>query len=74
MALSISDKEFDQALTLRQSFEALRAFLEQFNSRGAQETDLLASWLELQPDGGTADPAQLDGFLESARAVLARDT
>jgi hypothetical protein len=72
MALSISDKEFDQSLTLRQSFEVLRAFLEQFNSRGAQETYLLASWLELQPDGGTADPAQLDDFLESARAVLAR--
>ena len=72
MALSISDQEFDQMLTLRQSFEVLRAFLEQFNSRGAQETDLLASWLELQPDGGTADPAQLDDFLESARAVLAR--
>ena len=72
MALSISDREFDQTLTLRQSFEVLRAFLEQFNSRGAQETDLLASWLDIQPDGGTADPAQLDDFLESARAVLAR--
>lgn len=72
MALSISDQVFDQTLTLRQSFEVLREFLEQFSSRGAQETDLLASWLELQPDGGTADPAQLDDFLESARAVLAR--
>jgi len=72
MALSIRDPAFEQPLTLRQSFEVLCAFLEQFNSRGAQETDLLASWLELQPDGGTADPAQLDDFLESARAVLAR--
>ena len=72
MTLSISDSQFDQTLTLRQSFEVLRAFLDQFNSRGAQETDLLASWLELLPDGGTADPTQLDDFLESARTVLAR--
>jgi len=72
MALSISDQDFDQTLTLRQAFEVLRAFLGQFNSRGAQDTDLLASWLELLPDGGTSDPAQLDDFLECARAVLAR--
>jgi hypothetical protein len=70
--LSITDEEFDQTLTLRQSFELLCAFLKKFNARGALETDLLASWLELQPDGGTADPAQLDDFLECARAVLAR--
>ena len=73
MTLSISDPEFDQLLTLRQSFGVLVAFLEQFNSRGAQETDILASWLDLQVDGGTADPAQLHDFLKCARAVLARD-
>ena len=72
MAITISDRDFDQTLTLRQAFEVFGAFLEQFNARGAQETDLLASWLELQPDGGTADPAQLDDFLASARAVMAR--
>ncbi len=67
----ISDPEFDEPLSLRQAFELLGAFLNQFNSRGAQATDTLASWLELQPDGGTADPAQLDDFLECARGVLA---
>jgi len=66
----ISDPVFDQAMTLRQSFHVLSKFLEQFNVRGPQETDLLASWLELQQDGGTEDPAQLDDFLECARAVL----
>ncbi|QBB72037.1 hypothetical protein ELE36_17625 [Pseudolysobacter antarcticus] len=74
MTTSISDPEFEQTLTLRQSFEVLYAFLEQFNSRGTQETDVLASWLELLQDGGTADPAQLDDFVKSARAVLARGT
>jgi hypothetical protein len=72
MALTILDPVFDQTLTLRQSFFVVRAFLEQFNSRGPQGTDLLASWLELEMDGVTADPAQLDDFLESARAVLVR--
>ena len=71
---TISDPEFDQALTLRQSFYVLCAFLEQFNSRGPQETDTLASWLYLEQDGGTADPAQLDDFLQVAREVLARGT
>ncbi|GAA0887165.1 hypothetical protein [Rhodanobacter soli] len=67
---TISDPAFDQTMTLRQSFHVLGKFLEQFNARGPQETDLLASWLELQQDGGTADPAQLDDFLECARSVL----
>jgi len=70
---TISDPAFDQAMTLRQSFHVLSKFLEQFNARGPQETDSLASWLELQQDGGTADPAQLDDFLECARAVLGHD-
>ena len=70
---NISDAAFDQTITLRQSFHVLCAFLEQFNSRGVQETDSLASWLRLEQDGMTADPAQLDDFLGAAREVLARD-
>ena len=70
MPANIADPEFNQTLTLRQAFYVFIAFLEQFNSRGTQETILLASWLELQKDGGTHDPAQLGDFLASARAVL----
>ncbi len=66
----ISDTEFDETLTLRQAFQVLRAFIEQFNERGPQETDVLASWLELSEDGGSADPAQLSDFLASARKVI----
>jgi len=72
MAAHIDDSEFDQNLTLRQAFHVLQEFLAQFNTRGSQETDLLAGWLELEPDGGTFDPAQLNDFLASARAVLDR--
>ena len=70
MTTNISDPVFKTTLTLLQSFHVLCKFLDQFNARSSAETDLLASWLELQKDGGTADPAQLDDFLESARAVL----
>ncbi len=70
MTTTISDPVFDTQLTLRQSFHVLCKFLDQFNARSPMETDVLASWLELQNDGGTADPAQLDDFLKSARAVL----
>ena len=73
MELTISDSAFDQELTLRQSFLVMCRFLEQFNSRGVEGTDLLASWLELQGDGVTQDPAQLHDFLGCARAILASD-
>ena len=67
---SISDHEFDEEITLRESFLVLGKFLEQINARGVTETDLLASWLQLEADGGTKDPAQLDAFLNCARAIL----
>ncbi len=70
MALTIHDPAFDQNLTLRQSLEVLSAFLQQFNSRSPEGTDLLASWIELQSDGITADPAQLEDYLASAHRVL----
>jgi len=66
----ISDPAFDEKLSLRQSFHVLVAFLEQFNSRRPQPTDDLLSWLSLESDGGTSDPAQLDDFLQSAKSVL----
>ena len=68
--LRLDDPVFDRQLSLRQSFHVLLAFLEQFNSRGPQPTGDLLSWLSIGPDGGTADPAQLDDFLRSAEAVL----
>lgn len=66
----ISDPAFDEQLSLRQSFQVLVAFLEQFNSRSPQPTDDLLSWLYIESDGSTSDPAQLDDFLQSAKSVL----
>ena len=66
----LSDPIFDTQITLRQSFLVLVRFLEQFNSRGPQGTDSLLSWLTVETDGGSFDPAQLDDFLESAQSVI----
>lgn len=68
----ISDTEFDETLTLRQAFDVLRSFIEQFNERGPQEIDVLASWLDLQADGRSADPAQLGDFLINRTACALR--
>jgi hypothetical protein len=68
---TIADPVFDQHITLREAFYVLGKFLEQLNARGATETDLVASWLELESDGDTRDPAQLDDFLRCAQAVIA---
>lgn len=66
---TIADAEFDAPLTLREAFHVMCEFLAQLNARGPVESDLLASWLTLEADGGTTDPAQLDDFLQSAQAV-----
>ena len=66
----LSDPAFDTQLTLRQAFYVLIKFLEQYNARGPQETDLMQADLTLEPDGCTTDPAQLDDFLKSASSVV----
>ena len=66
----LSDPAFDTQITLRQSFHLLVKFLEQFNSRSPEQTDVLLSWLAIESDGGTMDPAQLDDFIQCAKTVL----
>ena len=66
----LSDPVFDTQLTLRQAFHVLVKFLEQYNARCPQETDILQADLTLGPDGCTTDPAQLDDFLQSASSVV----
>ena len=66
----LSDPAFDTQLTLREAFHVLVKFIEQYNKRGPQETDILQADLTLEPDGCTSDPAQLDDFLDSAKSVV----
>jgi len=68
--IRLSDPVFDTQLTLRQAFHVLVKFLEQYNARAPQETDLMQADLTLEPDGCTSDPAQLSDFLESASSVV----
>lgn len=69
----ISDPEFDAKITLREAFHVLVKFIEQYNSRAPQETDILQADLTLEKDGSTSDPAQLDDFLSSAKSVIKSD-
>ena len=66
----LSDPVFDTQLTLRQAFQVLVKFLEQYNARSPQETDIMQADLTLEADGCTTDPAQLDDFLKSASSVV----
>jgi hypothetical protein len=66
----LADPVFDTQLSLREAFQVLVKFVEQYNSRGPQGTDLMQSDLTLESDGSTCDPAQLDDFLESAKAIV----
>ena len=56
----------------------MRRFLEQFNERephDRKETiEQLPRWIEVEADGGTADPAQWHDWIGAIRAVLAGPT
>jgi hypothetical protein len=66
----LSEPIFDTPLTLREAFLVLQNFIEQYNTRGPQGTDLMQADLLLLQDGTTSDPAQLDDFLTSAKSVV----
>jgi hypothetical protein len=65
----------EKSLTAKESFDAMRIFLERFNERGGGKDDLIyvlgaisnTSWA----DGGPFDPAQWNDWLEAVEAVIA---
>lgn len=69
---NLQDPEFQRLLTLGDAYCLLYRFVEQYNARGESSTlDLLTDLsLEMWQDGGSTDPAQMDDFLEVARALL----
>ena len=71
---TLGDSEFARVLTLADAYRILYAFLEQYHARGESSTlDLLGDWsLEVWEGGGSADPAQLEDFLNVANQVLGR--
>ena len=72
MPKTLNNPEFSRILTLSDSYKILYQFIEQYHARGESSTiDLLADLsLKVWADGGSADPAQLDDFLDVANKVL----
>lgn len=68
----------ESELSVRQAFEAMRRFLEQFNEREPDDRKVtieqLLRWTGVEADGGTADPAQWHDWIGVVRAVLADET
>ena len=68
----------EQTLTIRQAFEAMRRFLAQFNEREPleqrQTIESILSWTEIEPDGGTFDPAQWHDWERVVSNVIASET
>jgi hypothetical protein len=66
------DAHFQDDMTEREAFDAMRAFLAEWSSQAPRghdrETDVfdLLSWTEWEPDGGTSDPAQWHDWLAVA--------
>jgi hypothetical protein len=69
---TINDPEFSRTLTLSDAYKILYRFIEQYHTRGESSTTDLLTDLSLDPwtDNGSADPAQLEDFLDVANEIL----
>jgi len=76
MRVSLASAEFDQTLTLRDSYRIMEGFLSAYLTRGdTAVSDLLHVYAGLTTKGEGADPAALRDYLEAARITLGgRDT
>jgi len=70
----VSIRPTDPVITVRQAFEAMRLFLEQFNEREPNERketiEQLLRWTEIEADGDSSDPAQWHDWIGAVRTVL----
>lgn len=71
--LSLQNEVFDRTLTLRQSFELLLEFVQQYHARGESSTLNLLVDAGICSDGTTCDPAQIYDYLRVAGRVLDDD-
>jgi hypothetical protein len=71
MRTSLRSQEFDQILTLRDSYRIMERFLKDYLARGdTAVSDLLHGYGGLTVTEETPDPAALRDYLASARATL----
>jgi hypothetical protein len=69
-AVKISDEAFNQQVTLRESYQIMVKFLEQYVSRGDTSVIDLFTFVTLHPDGGSLDPAMLDDYIKSVGEII----
>ncbi|MGY8663119.1 hypothetical protein Q3C01_12205 [Bradyrhizobium sp. UFLA05-109] len=68
---AITDQEFEQVLTLRDSYRIMERFLSDYLARGdAPVSEFLHAYAGETIGGQTTDPAALSDYLASARSVL----
>jgi hypothetical protein len=64
----------DQVLTMRQAFEAMRCFIDQFKEREPDQHrerfEALIRWTRVESDGITCDPAQWPDWEASVARAL----
>jgi hypothetical protein len=71
---TINDPALLKHITLAEAYRLLQSFLVQYNARGEGSTAELLGALELLPDGGSADPAQLADFVRCAEQIIGART
>lgn len=67
--MNINDEAFEQTITLKQSYEVMYQFIMALHDRGEVDTGWILGCAGLLEDGGSADPAQLDDYLDAYKKV-----
>jgi hypothetical protein len=66
---SINDKEFEEKITLKDSYQIMYEFLRTLHERGEVESGVLLGYIGLLENGSSADPAQLEDYLKTAEKI-----
>lgn len=66
---SINDEEFEQEISLADSYKVMLKFIEDLHERGELETGTMLGFIGLGPDGTSADPAQIYDYLDAVKSV-----
>lgn len=61
-------------LSEREAFQAMTLFLKQYYERAGDDLITLLADIEIEPDGGTLDPAAWNDWLQAVRTVASRES
>ncbi len=64
---SINDSEFEDKISLKDSYKIMYEFLSKLHERGELESGELLGYIGLLADGCSADPAQLYDYLDTVK-------